>query len=203
MSTGNTFHNTISKEQTGRAAAQARSHVERYARHLLLTSNTSDEKITEITAQAARDVLFTALEQAPVTITGSAPVDQSLRQAATIATLQVREVIYPVALCNIAALKLADMTAPGEWTRRNALVLQATGRAVRDVYRAVLTACTETLGQDESGKSARRQALDLASHVSTIIDVTTNIEAIREHMPPFPSPGEEEQRPLAGPADTT
>ena len=184
-------NNAIRTEQTERAITEARQHIVRYADQLSNIAGTPlEELILDITTQTIRQVLFTALQQAPVTITGHHHVDSILRQATSRAALQAREAVYPAADSNISGLNL--QTTPGQkpddWMRLNAHALQATGRAVRDVFQAMLTACTAPLTQDENSKTARRQAVDLAAHVSTVIDSATNVDAIRERMPTLPTP---------------
>ena len=61
------------------------------------------------------------------------------------------------------------------------------GRAVRDVFQAMLMACTAPLTQDENSMTARGQAVDPAAHVRTVIDTATNVDAIREGMPTLPT----------------
>ena len=161
----------IDREQTDRAITEARGHIVRYADQLSNIARAPlEELILDITTQTIRQVLFTALQHAPVTNTGSPDADRNLRQALSIAALQAREAAYPAALCNVSTLLLKNITTEGrgEWMHRNAQALQATGQAVRDSYRGMLMVCTAGLGHDDVSRSARRQAVDLAAHVSTV-----------------------------------
>ena len=184
------YNKSIRQKQTDQAISEATDHINHYTTQLSNIAGTPDEElIVDITTQTVKQILFTALQHAPVTNTGSPDADRNLRQAASIAALQAREAAYPAALCNASTLRLKNITPEGrgEWMHRNAQTLQATGQAIRDTYRGMLMACTAGMGQDDVSRSARRQAVDLAAHVSTVIDAVTNIDAIRERMPTFPN----------------
>ena len=173
---------SIRQEQTDQAISEATDHINHYTTQLSNIAGTPDEElIVDITTQTAKNILFTALQHAPVTNTGSRDADRNLRQAASIAALQAREAAYPAALCNVSTLRLKNIAPEGrgEWMHRNAQALQATGQAVRDSYRGMLMACTAGLGHDDVSRSARRQAVDLAAHVSTVTDTVTNIGTIK------------------------
>ena len=184
--------NGTRREKTDRAITEARGHITRYADQLSNIAGAPLQEliVVDITTETIRQVLFTALEHDPVTITGHRHADCLLRQATSRAALQARDAIYPAAHSNISGLNLQNPTGqePDDWMRLNAHALQATGHAVRDVFRAMLMACTAPLTHDENSKTARQQAVDLAAHVSTVMDTATNFDAIRERMPTLPTP---------------
>ena len=189
--------NSITRKQTGRAISNAQSEVRRYVKQLSeISTSPAQDRVAEITANTVRQVLFAALQHAPVKTTGHANADATLQQAASIAALQARGAIHPAISCNINASRLHKHITESaeEWLHRNAPVLQAAGQAVQDVYRAMMMACTDALQQHQDTKPARQHAVDLAAHVSTVFDTVTNIEAVRERMPtpaadysPFPA----------------
>lgn len=39
----------------------------------------------------------------------------------------------------------------------------------------------------QDNQKARQQALNLAAHVSTVMNTVTNTDAVREHMPAIPT----------------
>ena len=104
--------------------------------------------MVDVTTQTAKNILFTALQHAPITNTGSPDADRNLRQAASIAALQAREAAYPAALCNVSTLLLKNITTEGrgEWMHRNAQALEATGQAIRDTYRGMLWGLHRRIG---------------------------------------------------------
>ena len=177
------------RRQTDKAVADAQARVNRYVSDLTaISQDPSPERVTEITVLTVREILFAALQHAPVTDTRHAQADATLRQAATIAALQAREAVHPAAACNITAHRPRRLVVERreEWVHRMAPTLTAAGQAVRDVYRAVLMACTDSLGRHADTKQARQQAVDLCAHVSAVIDAATNADAIRERMPALP-----------------
>ena len=176
----------ITKEQTGRAISEARGHIRRYVTQLSEISTTpAQDRLTEITTQTLREVFFSALQHAPIKATGHAYADITLQQAASIAALQAREAVHPTVSCNITASRLQRhiTESTDEWLHRNAPILQAAGQGVRDVYQALLMACTDPLQHHQDTKPARQQAVNLAAHISTVFDTVTNVEAVRERMP--------------------
>ena len=187
----------ITREQTDHAISEARGHIRRYVAQLSQISTThTQDQLTEITTQTVREVLFSALQHAPIKEIGHAYADTTLRQAASIAALKAREAVHPAVFCNITASRLhrhiTESTA--DWLHRNAPVLQAAGQGIRDVYQALLMACTDALQYHQDTKPARQQAVDLAAHIRTVFDIVTNVEAVRERMPtpsndysPFPT----------------
>lgn len=186
--------NTIRRVQTDRAITEARGHITLYTEQLpSLHAKHNGELLTDLITQTAKNVLFSALQHAPVTNTGHPWADGLLRQATSLATLQAREAVYPAAHSNVTGFGLQQPPGqeqeqePDDWMRRNAQALEATGKAVRDVFQAMLMACTTPLAHDENGRTARRQAIDLTAHVCTVIDTATNVEAIRERMPTLPT----------------
>ena len=177
------------RRQTDRAIADAQANVNTYVNKLkAIAQNPDAERITEITVTTVREILFTAIQHAPVTDTRHQQGDTSLRQAATIAALQARESIYPAVSCNMTAHRpnRSIMEGPEEWMHRLAPTLEAAGRTVRDVYRATLMGSTDALGRRNDTKAAREQAVALAAHISTVMDTATNIDAVRERMPALP-----------------
>ena len=177
------------RKQTDRAISDARARINRYSAELqAISKDPSQERLTEITVQTVREVLFAALQHAPLTDTSHAQADDSLRQAATIAALQAREAVHPTVECNINAARPRRLIAENqeEWMYRMSHTLSEAGQGIRDVYKAVLMACTGSIRRNFDTKEAGEQALSLASHVSAVIDTATNVDAVRERLPAVP-----------------
>ena len=176
----------ITRKQTDTAVRKARTHVARYVAQLsAISKNPTEDRVAEITAMTLTEVLFAALQHAPVKPAGHTNADITLQTAAATAARLARESISPVVSCNLNAARLhRQMTeSTEEWLHRNAPVLQAGGQAVRDVYRAFMLACTDALQHHQDTQPARQQAINLAGHVTTVFDTVTNTEAIRKRMP--------------------
>ena len=90
--------NTIRKEQTGHAISEAQLPE--------ISTTPVQDRLAEITTQTVREVLFSALQHAPIKETGHAYADITLRQAASIAALKAREAVHPAVSCNITASRL-------------------------------------------------------------------------------------------------
>lgn len=176
------------RQHTDRAIADAQGRVNQYLKELTaISGDPSPERTAEITVSAATDVLFSALQHAAVTDTGHTQADTTLRQAITLAALKAREAVSPTVDCNLTSNKPARLLLESqeEWLHRMAPNLTAAGQAVRDVYRAILVASTDSLRKRSDTKRAGQQAINLATHVSTVVDATTNLDELRTKMPPI------------------
>ena len=177
--------NSIRKEQTDHAISEARSHIDKYVAKLSgISANPDEQLVAQVTTETAEHILLAALQHVQLNKTGSPNVDQNLWLATSIAARQAREAAYQTAHCNITALQMHKRTTEEteEWIHRNAKVLQGAGQAMRDTYRGMLMACTVGLSQDDTGRNARRQTVDIVAHITTVIDTTTNVDAIRERI---------------------
>ena len=74
--------NTIRKEQTDHAITEARGHITLYTEQLpSLHAKHNGELLTNLITQTAKNVLFAALQQAPIANTVHPEADVLLRQA--------------------------------------------------------------------------------------------------------------------------
>ena len=180
---------TTDRNSTDNAITQARRWVNTYVDTLSqISSRPSLDRVIGVTSEAAMNILMTALEKRP-TLTGSDTVDKALREAISIAALQAREALHPAARCNVKALGRGSRPGEGpeEWMHCAAPTLQATCRTVRDVFKGMLMGCTASFGKGEPEREARQQAIRFTTHVSTVIDVAANTDAIIERMPVVPA----------------
>ena len=153
-----------------------------------ISTKPSLERVIDVTSEAAMNILMTALERRP-TLTGSDTANRALGEAISAAALQARNALHPAAHCNVEAMgpDRRPGEAPEEWMHRAAPTLQATCRTVRDVFKGMLMGCTASFGRSECEREARQQAVRITTHVSTVIDVAANTDAIIERMPVVPA----------------
>ena len=178
---------TLSKRTTDNAIADARKNVAEYTRQLCdLTGSLDPQRLVEITASAALGILLTAVADATPKMTENPTADNVLRQALHAAALMARSLIPPAASCNVQSLlPHTDPNDPDSHRRHLPKALASTARAAAQTYRDTLYGCTASL-QGDSALPVKQQVGPLATHVSSVVNVAANIDAIMEQMPTRP-----------------
>ena len=140
---------------------------------------TSDTSSINLTARAARAILFTALDKANAAVTG----DKVLHEARRVAAATALDTVDSTASSSIRAISpLIDPGGPDLLRRHGPKALSNTARTVAEVYKTILHGVTNSL-ETEDAQPAKRQVARLAAHVSTVISVATNLDSIQEQMP--------------------
>lgn len=182
----NATDNNTRRQQTDTAVGRAQAQVNQYVSELTALSQDPDtEQVVQTTCRAVREILFSALEHAPLTPTGVTRADVTLRRATSVAAHEAQQAARTAIECNITAANphRSIEEHPHEWLHRIAPTLTAAAKALRDIYSSLLLASTESLREDQDTKPARQQAISLSNHVAAVLDTTTNTGAVRERMP--------------------
>ena len=178
-----------SQQAIDNAATAARKQVDHYINDLsAITGDPSSERVSKIIKVAAMNILSTILEKTPPTITGSIRTDYVLELDYQAATRAAQDAVVQATHCNIASIQ--TQLQPGEsreeWIHRMAHPLHIVARTLRDVHRGVLNGCTGSLQRTTGPNTEARAFVNRTNaHVGTAIDMATNVDAIRERMPPI------------------